>query len=165
MLINWSLSSSLSQWQADHVHDFHLDRTQSIIKLIICFWSASARLREGMVTLVNELIFILMMIWSDLEYNSDLFQTKLSVQEGQSRWSSVWGDGPLLPPGLILYLYCVAYTCLYLCLYPYNLYLCNLSLSQCVLVLLLVLIFVRLALYSTTSRSCTSLYTVHLVWR
>ena len=85
------------------------------------FWSASARLKEGMVTLVNEHIFILMMIWSDviwsdLEYNSDLFQTKLSVQEGQSRWSSVWGDGPLLPPGLILYLYCVAYTCLYLCL-------------------------------------------------
>ena len=89
--------------------------------LMICFWSA--RLKEGMVTLVNEHIFILMMIWSDLEYNSDLFQTKLSVQEGQSRWSSVWGDGPLLPPGLILYLYCVAYTCLYLCLYPYNLYL------------------------------------------
>ena len=104
-------------------------------------------------------------IWYDLEYNSDLFQTKLSVQEGQSRWSSVWGDGPLLPPGLILYLYCVAYTCLYLCLYPYNLYLCNLSLSQCVLVLLLVLLFVRLALYCTTSRSCTSLYTVHLAWR
>ena len=55
------------------------------------------------------------LIWSDLEYNSDLFQTKLSVQEGQSRWSSVWGDGPLLPPGLILYLYCVAYTCYCTC--------------------------------------------------
>ena len=65
---------------------------------------------------------------------------------------------------LLLYmcLYLLLYMCLYLCLYPYNLYLCNLSLSQCVLVPLLVLLLVRLALHCTTSRSCTSLYTVHL---
>ena len=62
-------------------------------------------------------------------------------------------------------LYLLLYMCLYLCLYPYNLYLCNLSLSQCVLVPLLVLLLVRLALHCTTSRSCTSLYTVHLAWR